>query len=113
MRTGRSTKRLALASVCATVSMLTLTACEHLTLTRASSIQTEQGDARPVACIIFEVIHYSVGKPGVTVADVKAQLARDNPVGRVRNFTGDTGQTIAQIKAHNAAFHALCDPKEK
>lgn len=63
--------------------------------------------------MIFGVIHYSAGKPNVTVADVKAQLARDNPLGRVRNFVGDTNQTIAQVKEYNSAWHALCDPKEK
>lgn len=109
----RSLPRLRLALVLAMLSTLTLTACEHLTQMRASSIQTQAGDARPVACVVFEVIHYSVGKPNLTVADVKAQAARDNPLGRVRNYVGDTKQTIEQAKAHNAAWHSLCDPKEK
>jgi hypothetical protein len=31
----------------------------------------------------------------------------------VRQVTGDTNKTIEQIKAHNAAWRALCGPFEK
>lgn len=108
----RSPRRLRLVLASAMLLPLILSGCETLrTLTRAPSIQTAQGDERPIACVTFQVIHFSTGKPGVTVDDVKAQLTRDNPVSRVRNFVGDTTQTIAQIKEQNAVWHALCDPK--
>lgn len=99
------------ALVCVMILPFILTGCETLTRIRAPSITTAQGDARPVACDEFQVIHFSTGKPGVTADNIAAELKRENPVGHVRNVVGDTSQTIAQIKESNAAYHALCDSK--
>lgn len=96
---------------------LTLTSCASLTSILGLGIQTppakasEQDGARAVACSEFSAISINKGKPGLTVGDVQEQAARtDDPIGHVRNYVGDTSQTIAEVTIHNAIFDRICKP---
>jgi hypothetical protein len=79
-------------------------------------IPTQSGstaDARPAPAVCSEItiVHYSVGKPAVTVADIQAALALPesaNPLGHARNLLGDTVPTIAQVQDNNAVLDRLC-----
>jgi len=70
----------------------------------------------PPVCSEIEVVRYSAGKPGVTVADVQAALAlpvEANPLGHARNLLGDTIVTITQIQDNNSVLDRLCSPPPK
>lgn len=113
-QTSKSVKLTKLGTVLAMLSVTILASCQTLqTLTPRSSIPTNSTN-RPAACIEFKRIEYRQGKPGgATVADIEAQLKRDNPIARVRNFVGDTMPTRAQVIEHNAVWDCLCAPDDK
>jgi hypothetical protein len=65
----------------------------------------------PAVCSEIDIVHYSTGKPDVTVADVQAALTlppQANPLGHARNLLGDTTPTMAQIQDNNAVLDRLC-----
>lgn len=68
---------------------------------------------KPATCTDITVVHYSTGKPDLTIADVQAALALPataNPLGHARNLLGDTVPTIAQVQDNNAVLDRLCSP---
>jgi hypothetical protein len=74
--------------------------------------------ARPAACDQFKLIRWYGGRPNMTLQDIYNALnfMTDESEGArydwLREVTGDTSETIKQIKAHNAAWRALCGPYE-
>lgn len=98
-----------------TASLLILAACADRmgtidpgTLTAANKPVTVNG--KPPACSEFQIIRPNKGKPGgASILDVQGALTQPDPIGRARNYLGDTGPTLAQIAEHNAAWHTLCD----
>lgn len=70
----------------------------------------------PPVCSEIDVVHYSAGKPAVTVADVQAALALPDAtlaLGHARNLLGDTTPTIAQVQDNNAVLERLCATPDK
>lgn len=96
--------------------MLILQACATLpTLTN-----DQVPEQPPEACEEFKVVLYWLGAAGVTTQEIESVIASNAPekdkIERIRALVGDTSKTVLQAKAHNAAWHALCDawqPKEK
>lgn len=88
-------------------SMLILQSCNSLQKTPDLGTPTTKTKE---ACVIFSIIKDSRGKPGnITTEEVAALLDRDDPIARVRNLTGDTMKTRAQIAEHNAAWRCYCE----
>lgn len=83
------------------------------TLTLAPSTQATSADVKPLVCSEITIVHYSAGKPNVSIADVQAALALPDPklaITHARNLLGDTDASIAQNQDNNAVWHRLCDP---
>jgi hypothetical protein len=106
-------KRLAIALLLA----LSVTGCAPLTLTSASPSEVPPSLARPAACDQFRLITWTGGRRGLALDDVYNELAMMSDetsqakLSWLRAVTGDTNETIEQVKSHNAAWRALCEPK--
>ncbi len=71
--------------------------------------------ARPLLCLETSAITYHLGKitpagePDLSADDIRRALERPDAVAYVRRLTGDTSDTIARIKIHNAVVDRLCN----
>ena len=105
-------KRLALLAICA----LSVKACGHTTLMSDPSAASEVplSLSRPEACDQFKLISWYGGRPSFKLQDVYNALnfmtdeSDQAKYEWLREVTGDTSETINQIKSHNAAWRALC-----
>lgn len=86
--------------------MILLASCG--TSTQGTNLGTPTPSGKPAVCLSLEHITPNRGKPGVTPEDITAALARDSPIGRVRNVVGDNASTLIQIDKNNAALDSLC-----
>lgn len=107
-----------LAIVCVLILSATLSGCASRTPTPPAAVATASVDghaARPLLCSETSAITYHLGKitpegaPDLTVEDIRAALVRPDAVDYVRRLTGDTSDTIARIKVHNAIMDRLCN----
>ena len=108
-------KRLALIAICA----LSVTGCGRTIQMNAPQPEIPPSLARPEACDQFRLISWTGGRPGFGLQDILNALnfmtdeSQDARLSWVREVTGDTSETIRQIKSHNAAWRALCGPYEE
>ena len=91
---------------CATI----LTACALLTPTLEP---VPVPDATRVACQAFRRITWYPGDKASAVAILEQvkkgeRAVDDQTLDFLRNTLGDTSQTVFEVKAHNAAYGALC-----
>lgn len=105
---GKSLQRSKLAMLTCVLLTTMLAGCQ--TPQRATRAPTSlvPTDTKPLACVQFAPMSYSVGKPGVTKEEVIAALQReDNPLGWARGLLGDTMTTRKQVSAYGAVRKAL------
>lgn len=105
----RTTLVVLLSASCATI----LTACALLTPTLEP---VQAADATRVACESFRRISWYPGDK-VSAAAIIEQVKKgeraidDVTLNFLRDTLGDSSQTVFEVKAHNAAYGALCPKK--